>query len=105
MSGAVRFTCDAFGCDESFPLEHEDLGQPCFGTGRFLGWIFIDLNRPDLFPRDLRFCGVRCAEHWLHWRAREGTQRPLTPLDKALRNPVDEMARQRALTWVAGVRQ
>jgi hypothetical protein len=62
--------CDAFGCGETFPLVHEYLGTPCFTPGRFLGWIFLDINRPDLIDRELAFCGIRCCEWWLFAKRR-----------------------------------
>lgn len=94
--GIVR--CDAFGCEETHPLDHESLGEECFGTGRWLGWVYLDLNRPDLFERVFRFC---CVRHALYWMERECVsmrsivQDP-TPLDRALRSPTDEMARRSA---------
>lgn len=89
--------CDAFGCDERHPLEHEDLGEECFGTGRWLGWIYVDLNRPDLFPRDLRFCSVQCAQWWFDREVITRHTQPLSPLDEALRAPNDVLKRKRAM--------
>jgi hypothetical protein len=61
--GVIR--CDAFGCDESHPLEHDAVGELGFDFGKWIGWIYIDLNRPDLFERPLRFCSCSCAQWWL----------------------------------------
>jgi hypothetical protein len=99
-----KFHCDAFGCDETHPLEHDMLGEPGFGTGRWLGWLYLDLNRNDLFPRELRFCSVECASWWLDTarnvrsidRLSQKKYQP-TALDLALRNPDDEVMRERAL--------
>lgn len=88
--------CDAFGCNETHPLEHDCLGEPCFGSGRWLGWVYLDPNRPDLFPRELRFCSVRCALWWMEREAVTWHVREPTPLDLALRSPNDVVARRRA---------
>lgn len=94
--------CDNYGCNETHPLDHDCLGEPSFGTGRWLGWIYVDMNRPDLFERELRFCGTSCLEGWLinlqyHRKNRTGFPR----LDEALRRPHDETARKRAGLGVA----
>lgn len=57
--------CDALGCRETHPVRHEDLGKPGFGIGRWLGWLYLDLNRPDLRDRPLRFCSTWCLRSWL----------------------------------------
>lgn len=88
--------CDGFGCDERHPLEHECLGEPSFGTGRWLGWIYVDFNRPDLWDREFRFCSVVCLEHWLERESISRARRTPTALDIALRSPQDEVARKRA---------
>lgn len=88
--------CDGFGCVETHPIDHELLGEPCFGTGRWIGWIYVDLNRPDLWDRELRFCGVRCLQWWLDKEIITWGRAPRTPLDDALRAPKDELARARA---------
>jgi hypothetical protein len=90
--------CDGFGCNERHPLDHDCLGEPCFGTGRWLGWVYLDLNRPDLFPRELRFCGTQCLRDWLEREIQNRFDRiPVrTALDDALRAPHDEIARKRA---------
>lgn len=88
--------CDAFGCQETHPLDHEMLGEPSFLTGRWLGWVYLDLNRPDLFDRILRFCSVSCCQWWLEREVITRGKRPISPLDEALRRPSDEMARRRA---------
>jgi hypothetical protein len=92
--GQVR--CDALGCTETHPLEHEALGEPSFGTGRWLGWVYLDLNRPDLFGRPLRFCSVSCCQWWLEREVITRGNRPLSPLDEALRAPDDQLKRRRA---------
>lgn len=75
MNDPTVCRCDGILCNESHPLQHEDLGEPGFAPGRWPGWIYVDLNRPD-FPRDLRFCGVLCLEAWMeHMRDREYTTR------------------------------
>jgi hypothetical protein len=96
--GAVHLRCDAFGCDEIHPLEHECLGDPGYGTGRWLGWLYLDLNRPDLFPVVLRFCSTFCLYHWIaqHESSGFGYRKKPTKLDEALRAPCDEVARRRA---------
>lgn len=92
-----RVFCDALGCPESHPLEHEGLGEESFGTGRWLGWLYIDLNRPDLVERSLRFCSVHCTLWWLERECvTTSGQRTQSPLDEALRRPNDELARARA---------
>lgn len=91
-----KLYCDAYGCEECHPIDHEALGEPSFGTGRWLGWVYLDLNRPDLFPRELRFCSVRCCEWWLQREVITRLNEPLSPLDEALRAPYDEVARRRA---------
>lgn len=94
-SGIIR--CDTFGCNETHPIDHEALGEPSFGTGRWLGWVYLDLNRPDLFERQLRFCSVNCCRWWLEREiVTRGTEQ-ISPLDKALRSPHDEVARKAAL--------
>lgn len=82
-------------------LDHEMLGEPSFGTGRWLGWIYIDLNRPDLYGDDhvVRLCSVTCALWWLERecvKPRRVVAEDLTPLDRALRAPNDAVARRRA---------
>lgn len=91
-----RILCDALGCEEAHPLDHEMLGEPSFTTGRWLGWVYLDLNRPDLFERVLRFCSVSCCQWWLEREVITRGRRPVTPLDEALRRPSDEVARRRA---------
>lgn len=93
---ATHITCDAMGCDESHPIDHPDLGEECFGTGRWLGWVYLDLNRPDLLPRPLRFCSVACCVWWLERESITNGRRPLSPLDEAIRAPSDELKRKRA---------
>lgn len=88
--------CDAYGCEEKHPIDHEALGQESYETGRWLGWVYLDLNRPDLFPRPLRFCSVRCCQWWLEREIITRMGEPLSPLDEALRAPADEMKRRRA---------
>jgi hypothetical protein len=93
--GVVR--CDAWSCRESHPLEHDDLGEPSFGTGRWLGWLYVDLNRTDLLDRPLRFCSVSCCVWWMERESVTYGGRTTTPLDEALRAPSDELKRKRAL--------
>lgn len=97
--GHVR--CDMFGCYEWHPLDHESLGDESFGTGRWLGWLYLDLNRPDLYNRPMRFCSVQCCALWLERQAERplferGERRDTTALDRALRRPSDEVARRAA---------
>lgn len=97
-AGVVR--CDGLGCRESHPLDHEALGEECFGTGRWCGWLYLDLNRPDLYSDVMRFCSVACCMWWLEKQTMnqqyERRRNDLTPLDRALRRPNDEVARKRA---------
>lgn len=95
---AERLNCDSLGCVESHPLDHELVGQPSFGTGRWLGWVYLDLNQPLLFQRPLRFCSVFCCARWLEMASYNGGRlnRPPTNLDIALGNPDDALARKRA---------
>lgn len=89
--------CDAFGCIERHPLDHDDIGDVCFGNGRWLGWVYLDLNRPDLWERPVRFCSVGCLQWWLDRESitrRVPEPRTLTPLDRVLRAPLDEVAMQ-----------
>lgn len=67
MTNTVR--CDAFGCRERHPLNHKEIGKPGFALGKWLGWVYLDINRPDLIDRPLRFCSVLCLEHWLRMNA------------------------------------
>lgn len=96
--GIIR--CDALGCPEEHPLEHDELGEVGFDFGRWLGWIYIDLNRPDLFERQLRFCSISCACWWLQREVIGRGRRPLSPLEVALNSPADRLARQAALRWL-----
>lgn len=64
-----KIKCDAFGCEESFPLEHEALGETGFALGKWLGWVFVDFNRPDLFDRQMRFCSLLCLLSWIRLNA------------------------------------
>lgn len=91
-----RIKCDGFGCPETHPLEHEALGEPSFGTGRWLGWLYVDLNRPDLFPRELRFCCTGCCVDWMQREVLTRVRYEPTALDVALRSPEDALARKRA---------
>ena len=98
-NGQVR--CDALGCTETHPLDHEGLGEDSFGTGRWIGWIYLDLNRPDLWTRPMHFCCVQCCAWWLERQAERplferGDPRGTTALDRALRRPGDEVARRAA---------
>lgn len=65
MKSADRVYCDNFGCDESYPKSHPDERHPGFVGGRWLGWFYLDINRPDLTDRELRFCDIRCLTWWL----------------------------------------
>jgi hypothetical protein len=95
INGEIR--CDAMWCEESHPIDHECIGEPSFATGRWLGWVYLDLNRPDLFERELRFCSVRCAQWWLDREVVLRVPRDLSPIDRALRSPADAVQRQAAL--------
>lgn len=57
-------TCDNATCEESYPRFHEERG-PGFDNGKWLGWFYLDLNRPDLHNGPLRFCGFHCLIWWL----------------------------------------
>jgi hypothetical protein len=46
--------CDAFGCTETHPIEHEAMTEPGFRFGKWLGWLYLDINRPDLMDRQQR---------------------------------------------------
>lgn len=103
--GRTFLRCDALGCNESHPIEHEMLGEESFGTGRWMGWLYLDLNRPDLFDREFRFCQVSCALWWLESNTShryEKVREPLGPLDRALRSPNDALARKRSGLGRAG---
>lgn len=79
-----RIRCDGLGCRETHPIDHECLGEPSFELGKWLGWVYLDLNRPDLVPRTLRFCSVDCMIDW----AEHATRRShLTPQ----RHPLDDL--------------
>ena len=65
MAHGEKIKCDAFGCNESHPLEHDAIGEPYFGIGKWLGWMYLDINRPDMFDRPLRFCSVACLLFWI----------------------------------------
>lgn len=93
----IRLQCDGPLCDERHPLVHEGLGDISFGVGRWLGWLYLDLNRPDIFPRELRFCGRFCLGRWLDRETVTGSKHKLTALDRALRAPYDEVARRKML--------
>jgi hypothetical protein len=84
-----RIRCDAFGCIESHPAIHDEMDEQGFEPGYWLGWLYLDLNRPDLSWRPLRFCGTSCLMHWVQMH-RERPQ--VTALDLLLR---DEIAMQR----------
>jgi hypothetical protein len=71
-------TCDAFGCIEAHPYKHECLGEPRFELGKWPGWVYLDLNRPDIMDRTLRFCGLRCMLHWMLMNSQ--TSNPVDPL-------------------------
>ncbi len=90
-----KIVCDGIGCPEAHPIEHDCLGEPSFGVGRWLGWLYVDMNRPDLYPDTLRFCGVGCLEDWL-WRQRRNPRPAPTALDVALRGG-DQLAVRAAL--------
>ena len=57
--------CDGLGCAETYPRFHTETG-PGFDDGKWLGWVYLDLNRRDLTTRPLRFCGMRCLTWWLY---------------------------------------
>lgn len=95
--GVIWLRCDNLGCNEMYPLEHEDLGTPGFGTGRWLGWLYLDMNREDLFERDFRFCSTWCVIDWLPMQQASKAKRPVSVLDKALRQPGNEVVRRAVL--------
>lgn len=92
--------CDNYGCDETYPLHHENEGDPGFEDGKWLGWFYLDLNRPDLIARGLRFCDIRCLRWWLDatTQANKSPQRPgiYDPTPRVL----DEVAIRRRGTQV-----
>jgi hypothetical protein len=71
MSTAEMLHCDAFGCTETHPVEHDAMTEPGFRFGKWLGWLYLDINRPDLVDRQLRFCSVFCLRHWLNMHVSE----------------------------------
>src|SRR3990167_3664340 len=79
--------CDGLGCEETYPVDHPDAGEPGFRQGKWVGWHYLDLNRADLIDRPLRFCGMQCLVWWLAstkaaWTwARPPTNTPMSPLD------------------------
>lgn len=97
-NGLIR--CDALGCEESHPLDHPNIGDVGFDFGRWLGWIYVDLNRPDLFERQLRFCSIACAVWWLEREVIGRGRRPISPLEVALNSPQDRVKRQAALRYL-----
>ena len=101
MAKSGLLHCDAFACKETHPLQHEHLGAESFGTGRWLGWLYLDLNRPDLWDREMRFCSVACLQHWLEMEIVTKGKETVSALDEALRRPQDELARHRALAELA----
>lgn len=68
--------CDAFGCDETHPIDHDCVGQPGFALGKWCGWFYLDINRPDIINRTLRFCSFGCLKHWLHNNAVDPHAKP-----------------------------
>lgn len=101
-SGQIYLKCDSMGCNEVHPLIHEDLGEDGFATGRWPGWLYLDINRADLFARELRFCDARCLEWWLdRVKFNFGHIEP-SALSEALAKPHDETARARLLKAVSG---
>lgn len=83
MSTEARITCDAFGCGESHPVDFPERGEPGFEPGRWLGWLYLDLNLPHMFERELRFCDVACLVHWCDmYRFKQVRE---FPLDKLLK--------------------
>lgn len=92
--------CDALGCNESHPIDHDHIGEVGFDFGRWLGWIYVDLNRRDLFERPLRFCSIWCAVWWLEREVIGRGRRPVSPLEVALNSPHDELKRKAALKWL-----
>lgn len=97
-----RIRCDGFGCTESHPIDHPTVGKDGFGLGRWVGWVYLDLNRTDLFDRPLRFCTIACMTDWCEFATRRSHLTPQRhPFDDLLaRTPVDEVDQQRRLTEV-----
>lgn len=60
-----RVYCDGFGCGESYPKVHEDEGKPGFQSGKWLNWVYLDINRPDLAAAPLKFCDLYCLDGWM----------------------------------------
>lgn len=60
-----RIRCDAWGCDESYPLDHDCLGEVDFPPGRWPGWLYLTVQYAALNWRELRFCDARCMRWWL----------------------------------------
>lgn len=65
MKRKGRIACDAMGCDETYPLDHECVTEPGFRFGKWLGWLYLDINRPDLFTDQLAFCSPGCLTWWV----------------------------------------
>lgn len=95
--GGIYLRCDNIGCNETHPIDHEDLGQPEFEFGRWMGWMYLDLNREDLFGRAFRFCSTLCLADWLDAQIVGRGKRPLSALDRALREPGNEVVRRAVL--------
>lgn len=93
----VVIRCDALGCRETHPILHENVGEPGYELGRWLGWVYLNLNNENLVDRELRFCSAHCCLWWLE---REIVRPQLTELDKALRSR-DELAVRRTLAKAA----
>lgn len=97
-----RIQCDAIGCTESHPVDHDCLGEPGFAVGRWLGWVYLDLNRPDLCWRPLRFCSIECMIDYGEMTTRRSQ---LTPrrykLDDLLQDTgPDDLSQQRAVRQI-----
>lgn len=82
---AAKIKCDAFGCDETYPMIHDSVGKPGFEDGKWPRWLYLDLNRPEFFSRPLTFCTLGCLLHWLRMNA-------------ASENPVDARIDPRTCT-------
>ena len=88
-----RVHCDGLGCDETYPVDHEYVGRTGFTDGKWLGWLYLDINRPDLIDRPLAFCRVDCLDWWIN--AQTMLKTPM-PDDDADEDEVGGMAARRA---------
>lgn len=85
--------CDAFGCEETYPVHHPQEIEEGFRFGKWLGWVYLDINRPDIIDRPFRFHDALCLRWWIEretmtnrrWEKRELPPTPLIPKPSAVR--------------------